>query len=86
MNKVPGQKVGALREMPQEIAPRRDLWPQIQAQLQPRPFPVHTTTFVNARSSGPSAAAAMAVPVSARAELRVRNERRLSMRNLMSAR
>jgi hypothetical protein len=32
----PGHKVQALQQMPQEIAPRRDLWPQIAAQLQPR--------------------------------------------------
>jgi hypothetical protein len=28
--------VRSLQQMPQEIAPRRDLWPRIQAQLQPR--------------------------------------------------
>jgi hypothetical protein len=32
----PEQPVRSLQQMPQEIAPRRDLWPQIQAQLQPR--------------------------------------------------
>jgi hypothetical protein len=32
----PARQVRSLREMPREIAPRRDLWPQIEAQLQPR--------------------------------------------------
>jgi hypothetical protein len=32
----PGLKVRSLQQMPQQIEPARDLWPQIQAQLQPR--------------------------------------------------
>ncbi len=32
----PEQRVRSLQQMPQEIAPRRDLWPQVAAQLQPR--------------------------------------------------